>query len=82
MLTTIISHGGELTRIRLWQESALAALPAIIAATSDALNLNNTDGYAKVVARVAYAIADEVYLQNGPSESRLLRELDPFKAGE
>lgn len=80
-----IRYEAEMSRPRFWQEAALQAMQAIIAAkppTNDQVERSPAaiEQYAKDVARAAFTIADEMEHQHGPSVSNRLQNEDPFKA--
>jgi hypothetical protein len=82
-----LSYAAEATRSRVWQESAIAAMRSLISAhppTRDALERApaGVESYARDIARAAYAIADEMHKQHGPSVSGRLQKEDPFVAVE
>lgn len=80
-----IQYAAEKSRSRIWQDSALAAMAGLIATNPpNPLDIEKApagiEQYARDLARAAYAIADEMHKQHGPSVSGRLQDEDPFVA--
>ena len=81
----VINYAGEQSLTRFWQEAALAAMQALIAARRPEIYMiNNSPGaiedYARSTARAAFTIADEMHKQHGPCVSSRLQTEEPFVA--